>query len=322
MTRTRTLLTALLVALLLVGTATAVSTPRSQPTDTSPPVRVFVGETLDVSAVELTGGGTVGSGSVTLVGLAGDADGTTESIDDPTDADFGGFETGSYDVAADGDDRADVVVVEPRVTSVVVRNQNDANVTDGWDPSGDDLTLTVEYNFDEADRVDVTVESPDGLDVTPRVAAVDRITESGGSITLDLSDEPVGTFEITVEGSDLDRASQTVTVRTGPRGTATPLPTATETETATPTPVPATPTDTPTATETQPITATPTDTPTATTSPTTSPPTATETQPATPTETASPTPQSTTSTSTPGFGVWTVLLALVTLSALALGRHR
>jgi hypothetical protein len=317
MRRTRVLLTALLVGLLLVGTATAVSTPRTQPADTSPPVRVFVGETLDVSAVELTGGGTVGSGAATLVGLAGDADGTTGSIDDPTDADFDGFETGSYDVAADGDDRADFVVAEPRVTSVVVRNRNDANVTDGWDPSGDGLTLTVEYNFDEADRLDVTVESPDGLDVTARVTAVDRITDSGGSITLDLSDEPVGTFEITVEGSDLDRASQTVTVRTGPRGTATALPTPTGTETATPTPVPATPTDTPTATETQPITATPTDTPT----PTTSPPTATETRTATATETAS-SPQGTTSTSTPGFGVGVVLGAIVIVSALALGRVR
>ncbi len=310
MVRTRSLLVTLFAALLLVGTVAAVSSPRTQPADTSPPVRVFVGETLDVSDVQLTGGGTVGSGSVTLVGVAGDADGTSESID-PTNADFGGFETGGYDVAADGDDRAEFVVAEPRVTSVVVRNQNGANVTDGWEPTGGDLTVTVEYNFAEADRLDLTVESPDGLDVTPQVAAIDRITRSGGSVTLDLSDEPVGTFEITVEGSDLDRATRTVTVRTGPRGTATPLPTATRT----PGPATPTPTDTPTATVTGPLTQTPTETPSETTSPPTS--TATETTAATATATESSTPRETTATSTPGFGpgiaVVALLVALVVL---------
>ncbi|WP_216824722.1 PGF-CTERM sorting domain-containing protein [Salinigranum rubrum] len=312
MVRVRTLLTTLLVALLLVGTVAAVSSPRTQPADTSPPVRVFVGETLDVSAVQLTGGGTVGSGSVTLVGVAGDAEGTSESVD-ATDADFGGFETGGYDVAADGDDRAEFVVAEPRVTSVVVRNQNGANVTNGWEPTGEDLTVTVEYNFADADRLDLTVESPDGLDVTSRVTAIDRITRSGGSVTLDLSDEPVGTFEITVEGSDLDQATRTVTVRTGPRGTATPLPT------ATPTPEPSTPTptDTPTATVTGPLTERPTETPTETTSPPT--PTATETT--TPTPTESPTPPETTATSTPGFGPGVALVALV-VSFVVLGRRR
>jgi hypothetical protein len=314
MVRVRSLLAVLLVAFLLVGTVAAVSSPRTQPADTNPPVRVFVGETLDVSAVQLTGGGTVGSGSVTLVGVAGDAEGTSESVD-ATNADFGGFETGGYDVAADGDDRAEFVVVEPRVTSVVVRNQNGANVTDGWEPTGEDLTVTVEYNFADADRLDLTVESPDGLDVTSRATAIDRITRSGGSVTLDLSDEPVGTFEITVEGSDLDQATRTVTVRTGPRGTATPLPTATET--STPGPATPTPTDTPTATVTGPLTERPTEMPTETTSPPT--PTATETT--TPTATESSTPRETTATSTPGFGTGVALAALV-VSFVVLGRRR
>ncbi|AUV83964.1 hypothetical protein C2R22_11585 [Salinigranum rubrum] len=199
------------------------------------------------------------------------------------------------------------------MTSVVVRNQNGANVTNGWEPTGEDLTVTVEYNFADADRLDLTVESPDGLDVTSRVTAIDRITRSGGSVTLDLSDEPVGTFEITVEGSDLDQATRTVTVRTGPRGTATPLPT------ATPTPEPSTPTptDTPTATVTGPLTERPTETPTETTSPPT--PTATETT--TPTPTESPTPPETTATSTPGFGPGVALVALV-VSFVVLGRRR
>jgi cell division septation protein DedD len=294
------------VLLVVSGVAGAVAAPRGQPADTDPPVRVFVGETLDVSAVALTGGGTVGPGPVTLVGVAGDADGTVEDLGESTDADFAGVPTGAYDVQTDGDDRADFSVVEPRVTEVVVRNQNGANVTNGWEPTGERLTVTVEYNFDEADRLDLTVDSPDGLDVTSAVASGDRLTASGDSVTLDLSDEPEGTFRITVEGSDLEDATQTVTVRTGPRRTATPLPPAepstdTPTATATPTEAP-TPTETPTSTET--VTATPTPAETATATPT-------------PTETATPTASPTTSTATPGFGPLAVLGALIALVTLA-----
>ncbi|WP_318569365.1 hypothetical protein [Salinigranum marinum] len=295
------------VLLVVSGVAGAVAAPRGQPVDTEPPVRVFVGETLNVSAVELTGGGTVGPGSVTLVGVAGDADGTIEDLGESTDADFAGLPTGAYDVQVDGDDRADFSVVEPRVTEVVVRNQNGANVTNGWEPTGERLTVTVEYNFDAADRLDLTVDSPDGLDVTSAVASGDRFTTSGDSVTLDLSDEPEGTFRITVEGSDLEDATQTVTVRTGPRRTATPLPPA-EPSTDTPTATPTTPTPTETATDS------PTPTPTTTPTPTE---TATPTTTATPTETASPTASPTTSTATPGFGPLVVLGALIALLALA-----
>ncbi|WP_380675378.1 hypothetical protein [Salinigranum sp. GCM10025319] len=308
----RPLVLSVVVLLVVSGVAVGVSEPRNSPGNTTPPVRVFVGETLDVSSVELTGGGTVGSDAVTLVGVAGEADGTTERLDDPTDADFGGFATGGYDVRADGDDRADVSVVEPRVTSVVIRNQNEANVTNGWEPTGASLTVTAEYNFAEADRLDLTVEGPDGLDVTGAVASDDRITTNGGSVELDLSDEAEGTFRITVEGSDLDDASRTVTVRTGPRRTATPLP---PTETPTPT---ATPTETPTATLTP--TATPTATATDTPEPT---PTDTPTATSTPTETPEPTATTaTTATETPGFSALAACLALLAvLVALRHGRH-
>jgi PGF-CTERM protein len=39
----------------------AVSEPRDAPADTRPPVRVYVGETLDISSAQLSGGGTVGT---------------------------------------------------------------------------------------------------------------------------------------------------------------------------------------------------------------------------------------------------------------------
>lgn len=310
MTTARSPLALLLALLVLSATAAAVATPRDQP-DTTPPVRVFVGETIDVSAVGLTGGGSIGSDSVTLIGVGGDAEGRSETFSDPTDADFGGFEPGSYDATADDDERPEFVVNEPRVTSVVITNQNGANVTNAWEPTGESLTVTAEYSFDEADRLDLTVESPDGLDVTESVASGDRITTSGGSVTVDLSEQDEGTFRFTVEGSDLDRAKQTVTVRTGPRRTATDTPLPTATETVTPTPIK---TDTPTVTEEP--TATPTDT--ATPSPT---PATTATAPPT---TAPPTtaPEATTSTSTPGFGVSAALAALVVVVVITSRQYR
>ena len=302
-----------IVLFVVVGSVGAVPTPRDQPANTSPPVRVFVGETLDVSAVELTGGGTVGTGSVTLVGDAGDADGEVRTINDPTDAEFDDFTAGAYAVSSDSDERAEFSVGEPRVTRVVIENQNGANVTNAWEPTGESLTVTARYNFAEADRLDLTVRSPDGLDVTATVASSDRITTDGGTVQLDLSEQDEGTFRIILKGSDLDDARQVVTVRTGPRRTATPLPptaTATETpaterpptETSRPTTQTDTPTDrpeTPTATETQPITPSPTDVPTE--------------RPETPTMTE-------TETSTPGFGIVTVVAAL--LAAGVVGRMR
>jgi hypothetical protein len=305
----------LVVLLVVAGSVGAVSAPRDQPADTSPPVRVFVGETLDVAAVELTGGGTVGTGSVTLVGDAGEADGDIRTIDDPTDADFDDFATGTYFVSGDSDERPEFVVTEPRVTEVVVENQNGANVTNAWEPTGESLTVTARYNFDEADRLDLTVRDPDGLDVTTSVASRDRVTTDGGTVQLDLSDEPEGTFRIILEGSDLDDARQVVTVRTGPRQTAVPgetptrtetptgTPTETPTATATPTEQPQTPTDapTPTATETQPITPTPTDTPARTETPTDVP--------------------AGTETSTPGFGLVAALGALALVVGYGLRRR-
>jgi hypothetical protein len=313
MTIPRALVVSVVVLLVVAGATGAVSSPRDRPVETEPPVRVFVDETLDVSAVELTGGGTVGTDPVAIVGVAGEADGVIEDIDDPTDADFGGFATGSYDVRADGDDRAEFSVVEPRVTSVVVTNQNGANVTNGWEPSGASLTVTAEYNFDEADRLDLTVEAPDGLEVTSTVASRDRFTTSGGSVSLDLSDEADGTFRITVEGSDLEAASRTVTVRTGPRRTttATATQTATPTRTATPETTPtATRTTTPTSTTEPTPTSSLTMTPTATTEPTPTEPPDT-TAPATPTA-----PSTTTRTTTPGFGSIVALMAVAGVACL------
>jgi PGF-CTERM protein len=285
-----------LVAALAVapGLAAAVEEPRERPADTEPPVRVYVSETLNVSAVELTGGGTVGTEQTTFVRSTGDDIITV----DPTDADFDDVRPGRYYAQRDSDEAAELVVVRPRVTEFEVRN--DRGVTVGGRTVDREefrtVTVTAEYNFDEADRLDVEVLDPSGLDL-----AGDRaITASGGSLTVDTGDTAAGTYRIVVEGSNVEdgRATTTVTVRGG------------ETETDT-----ATPTATSTPTETRTGTRTPTGTATAerttTVDETASPgPTVTTTAP-------TPTPAEPTTGDAPGFGPFVALVALVGVAAAA-----
>ncbi|WP_435066435.1 hypothetical protein [Haloplanus sp. C73] len=258
------------VAALLVaatGASVAVSDPRDAPSNTDPPVRVYVSETLDISNAELTGGGTVGTDQTTFVSVDGDEVFTVN----PETADFDGVAPGSYDADSDDDNRADLLVVQPRITEFDVRNERGVDIA-GDTVDGNDfeeVRLTAEYNFAEADYLEVTVETPDGLDL----AGNRRITTSGGQLTIDTSGADPGTYRISVEGSNIEAgaASTTVTVA-GETETATARPTPTErpataTPTATARPTP-TATARPTATD-RPATATPTDAPTATPSPTT-----------------------------------------------------
>ncbi|WP_305881857.1 PGF-CTERM sorting domain-containing protein [Haloplanus halophilus] len=300
-----TLLACLLVVGAVAGLAAAAEEPREEPADTSPPVRVYVSETLDVSDVQLTGGGTIGTEQTTFVSTTGDNVFTVT----PERADFGGVDPGSYDADTDDDDEPELVVVRPRITDFDVRNERGVDIAGDTLPADDfeEVRITVEYNFADADRLDVTVESPDGIDLAGDAV----ITESGGSVTVDTSSADPGTYRITVEGSDIEAGSATTEVTVAGGATATPEPTATATATATPTPTPeptATPTPDPTATPEPTATPTPAPEPTVT---------ATPAPTAEPTATATPTP---TESAGDGFGAVVAVLAL--LAAAAVPRRR
>jgi PGF-CTERM protein len=274
--------------------AVAVNEPRDAPAEPDPPVRIYVGETLDISEVRLSGGGTIGTDPTAFAAVGS---GPTFTVEDPTNASFDGIETGSYYVTNDSDVRAEISVVQPRISTLELRDTREVTVTNG---SGDPehlgtVSIRARYNFESVDRLDVTVTGPSGETIAAR-----RIVESGGRITVDLGDPTPGTYTVTVQGSNADAVRRTATVRV--RG-ATPTPTATPTATPTTTAT-ATPTGTPEAT----ATATPTATPTTTAT-------------STPTGTPTPTPfPGTTLGDGPGFGVVGALLALVTLALY--GRRR
>ncbi|MFB6194634.1 MAG: hypothetical protein ABEI80_00545 [Haloplanus sp.] len=294
MTPQRRRLTAVVIAVALVGgaaglPAVAVTDHREEPADPRPPVRVYVSETLNISAVQLSGEGQVGTDPTTFAAVGG---GPSFTVTDPTSADFDGRQPGAYYATNDTDSKADLHLVRPRVDTLELRDERQATVTGGSvEPDRlNRLSIRARYNFAAADRLDVSVVGPTGDEV-----ATGRITESGGRVTVSLDPRP-GTYTVTVTGSNIEAGTRTATVRV--RGvTPTPTPTATATPTSTPT---ATPTATPTPTATSTPTATPTPTPTPTRAPTTTP-------------TASPT---ITVGVGPGFGTVTAVVAMLALGIL------
>jgi len=306
---TRLLVVVAVVAALVVaatGASVAVSEPRTEPANTTPPVRVYVSETLDISNVQLTGGGTIGTSQTTFISVNGDDVFTVN----PEDADFDDIEPGSYDADSDADEQADLVVVRPRITDFDVRNERGVDIAGDTVDANDfeEVRLTVKYNFAEADYLEVTVENPNGVDL----AGTRRITTSGGRVTVDTSGAKPGEYRITVEGSGIEAgsASTTVTVA-GAESTPTPRPTAEPTPTAT-----ERPTDTPRPTATPTATARPTEEPTPT--PTTTP---TATERPTDTPTATPTAPPTTTGDGTGFGPLLALVALAGAALVALRRR-
>jgi hypothetical protein len=207
----RLVLVLFLGSLLLAGPAAGLEQARES-VEGPPPAVVFVGEEIDVSGVGLSGGGVMGNDSVVLTGLRGDAEGTVEPIDDPRDADFGQFATGTYDV--DGDEQPEFAVTRPRITELTVRFDNGANVTNGQIPTGRTVTVDVEFNFDSADGVRIKLFDESGTDITPSVTDDPIVAESGGSVTLDLADERAGRYRIIAEkrGDDDNRRQVTLNV--------------------------------------------------------------------------------------------------------------
>ncbi|NHN66025.1 major cell surface glycoprotein [Haloarcula sp. JP-Z28] len=143
-------------------------------------------------------------------------------------------ETGRYTVGADGGEG--VIVESPSISDVEVQNTNGGDVTGSTLVTADTAFVRVDYNYEEAEDVEITVEDEDGLDVTDEILK-DNADELGGDDARDtlnpLNDErgdngdfdvgfvlnpsnvDEGQYTITVEGvEDLDfgDASETVTV--------------------------------------------------------------------------------------------------------------
>ncbi len=140
-----------------------------------------------------------GSLSSSLVGVSGDAAGRVLSPPLSSEERAGRYTN-------DGDSGSPGVIVDrPRIQTFEIRNQNGADVSDGTvaQPQAT-LDVFVEYNYYEAENVELVVEGPSGLEVTNAVADASEVSSSDGTarVGLDLRDSEAGRYNVTVQGSD------------------------------------------------------------------------------------------------------------------------
>ena len=134
---------------------------------------------------------------------AGDAEGTALNLPIAQDA-----PTGTY--AAD--DGYSVIVQEPRITTAEVQqgDMDGSDISQIPSSSADNLFIVAEWNFGEAENLEVTVEDPTGVDITNQVLtdqgsnSDDAILKNGdgSSVGLDLADEDDGEYTVIFEGTD------------------------------------------------------------------------------------------------------------------------
>ncbi|MGB9964088.1 HVO_2072 family ArtA-dependent S-layer glycoprotein [Halobacterium hubeiense] len=124
--------------------------------------------------------------------------------------------TGSYDLngPAAGDGGLRVTVQTPRVTTLEVQNNAESDVSGGiLTTNQDDASVYVEYNYENAEDIELIVENEDGLDVTDEI--VDNTDTMNGDGRIDINPNAVdaGDYTFTVEGvDDLDSGSATESV--------------------------------------------------------------------------------------------------------------
>lgn len=177
-------------------------------TITSVPATVYLGEEginiTQVSASEL-GEGSVSSS--TTVTFASEDNVASDNAGDVDFTEANGFDEGAYDT--DDDDKAEFFVQSPKITDTTLylgsgsaAIANDVNVTNGVVPTGQNVTVATEFNFDDADSVNVTVYDSDGLDITDEVNATPVIKASGGYVVLEMHDQDAGQYTVEVEDAN------------------------------------------------------------------------------------------------------------------------
>ena len=139
--------------------------------------------------------------------------------------------TGTYDTNGEADDGEGVTLQTPRITDVEVQNSGGGDVTGSVLQTGSNANVLVDYNYEEAEDVEITVEDEDGLEVTSEILASEQsdtlntdsdrgnapAADDSFNVGFEINPSNVdeGQYTITVEGvEDLDfgQASETVTV--------------------------------------------------------------------------------------------------------------
>ncbi|EMA08252.1 HVO_2072 family ArtA-dependent S-layer glycoprotein [Haloferax denitrificans] len=180
--------------------------------------RVFLGEDINTSA------GFAENNSI-LTGVAGSAEGVTLDLNSPIPQSSDAQPVGAY--TTNGSSSAPgVTVLAPRITSSEILTASGGDVTGSALSSGDagELYVRANYNFEDAEKVTVTVEDPSGTDISNEVVQGSDVIDDGTAdadddaqvgAELDMSGQDAGEYTIIVEGAeDLDfgEASETLTL--------------------------------------------------------------------------------------------------------------
>ena len=186
---------------------------------------IFLGEDLVTDGGDLSGVQTLtenGDGNAVL-------DLTSPIPQDSDDQPLGGYSTDGN--AATG---TNLTLLQPRITDSEIQTPGGGDVTGatlGTD-NADNLSVLADYNYRNAEQVEVTIEDPSGTDITGEVLITDSSNpatdgdafiennsasspNNGGAVKIDMSGQDAGEYSIILEGTeDLDfgQASTTLTL--------------------------------------------------------------------------------------------------------------
>jgi hypothetical protein len=192
----------------IVDPAVPASFPRDC-VESDRPVIVYPDERIGVESVPQSDSRTsIGSGETRFVGVSGPADGDIKTVKNARDVKFQSFEPGGYSTDDTGPDaEPELIIHDPAITDLALHTRpgrTGVNVSNGLvTQEFPAVYLNPRYNFDDADRLEITVRDPEGTDVTSRILAdgEDRfVTSSTQDTELNFSDSAVGTHTVSIKG--------------------------------------------------------------------------------------------------------------------------
>jgi hypothetical protein len=123
-----------------------------------------------------------------------------------------------------------VIVDSPRIVEFDIENNNGEDVSGGTLGADQNATVNIEFNFEDSERIDLTIVSENGVDVTNEFTSanttinasvannVPEVDNTAGSVTIPINTSRIdaGEYIFTAEGDDdfdFGKASQSIPVR-------------------------------------------------------------------------------------------------------------
>ncbi|RDZ38981.1 major cell surface glycoprotein [Haloferax sp. Atlit-47N] len=181
--------------------------------------RVFLGEEISTDAG-------LGASNPLLTGTAGNSEGVSLDLSSPIPQTTENQPLGTYDVDGSGSATTpNVTLLAPRITDSEILTSSGGDVTGSAISSSDadNLYVNADYNYESAEKVEVTIEDPSGTDITNEVlngtdvfvddGSIDGTSSTGGGVGIDMSGQDAGEYTIILEGTeDLDFGDATETM--------------------------------------------------------------------------------------------------------------